>query len=158
MLHDNTITFSWETNEFEFKEKRKDWYWIVGIIAVILIVIAIIFQNYLFAFLIGIGSFLMLTLASKKPLVLPVEVSNHGILIYDEMYEYNSLFQFWITQDKDGNNKLLLLSNRKISPIVALNIDKSIDPMELRSYLLEFIDEQEMKESFMDIIINKIGF
>jgi hypothetical protein len=158
MLHDNTITFSWETNEFEFKEKRKDWYWIVGSTAIILIVVAIILQNYLFAFLIGIGGFLMISLASKEPLSLPVEVSDHGIKIYNDTYNYSSLYSFWIIQSKTGVPKLLLLSDKSISPMIAINIHPEIDPMELREYLLAFLDEQEMQESLTDKVINKIGF
>jgi len=158
MLHSETIAFAWETDEFEFKEKRKDWYWIVGAVGVILIIIAIIMHNYLFAFLIGIGGFLMITLASKQPLSMPVIVSEKGVQIYDDMYNYESLFGFWITTNKKGEPVLLLLSDKRISPIVSIIIDDEIDPMDVREYLLQFIEEQEMKESLTDRIIDRIGF
>ena len=158
MLHNESIAFAWETNEFEFKEKRKDWYWIVGGAAVILIVISIIMHNYLFAFLIGIGGFLMMTLASKEPLSLPIEISEKGVKIYDDMYGYESLFGFWITYNKKQEPILLLLSDRRISPIVSITINEEVDPMALREFLLEFIEEQEMQESLTDRIIDRIGF
>lgn len=158
MLHNETIAFSWETTEFDFKEKRKDWYWIVGAVAVVLIVISVIMQNYLFAFLIGIGGFLMISLASKQPLSLPVEISEKGVKIYDDMYDYGSLYAFWITYNKNEEPMLLLLSDRRISPIVSIRVDEEIDLMDLREYLLDFIEEQEMKESLTDRIIDRIGF
>ncbi len=158
MLHNETIAFAWETIEFEFKEKRKDWYWIVGIVAVILIIIAIILQNYLFAFLIGIAAFLMVNLAAKEPLVIPVEISEQGIKVYNDLYKYDSLYGFWITSNKKEEPILLLLSDRRISPIVSLVIHEDIDVMELREYLSKFIEEKEMKESLTDRIIDKIGF
>jgi hypothetical protein len=158
MLHNETISFSWETIEFEFKEKRKDWYWIVGTVAVGLIVTAIILTNYLFAFLIGISTFLMISLAAKKPLSLPVEISHHGVKIYNEMHPYESLYSFWITYNKKNQPLLLLLSNKPISPILSITVDENINLLELREYLSEFIEEQEMKESLTDRIINKIGF
>lgn len=158
MLHNKTITFSWDTPEFEFKEKRKDWYWIVGIVAVILMVVAIILKNYLFAFLIFIGGFLMVNLATKQPLSLPVEVSESGIKVYDQMYQYESLFAFWISENSKKQPILLLLSNQRVSPIISLTIDPGIDLVLLREYLGQFIQEQEMKEPLTDRIIDKIGF
>lgn len=158
MLHNNTIAFSWETIEFEFKEKRKDWYWIVGSVAVVLIIIAIVLQNYLFAFLIGIAGFLMINLAAKEPLSFPVEISEQGVKIFEDLYKYESLYGFWITYNKKEEPILLLLSDRRISPIISITINDDIDLMGLREYLGEFIDEQEMKESLTDRIIDKIGF
>ncbi|MCA9353168.1 hypothetical protein KC901_03225 [Patescibacteria group bacterium] len=158
MLHNETIAFSWETPEFEFKEKRKDWYWIVGGVGVALIVISIIMGNYLFAFLIAIGAFLMMNMASREPLSMSVAISEKGVEIHNDMYNYNSLYSFWVTYNKKGEPILLLLSDKRISPIVSIVIDDNIDLMELRNYLLQFIEEQEMKESLTDRIIDRIGF
>lgn len=158
MLHKETIAFSWETPEYEFKEKRKDWYWIVGAAGLGLIILAIVLQNYLFAFLIAIAVFLMISLASKEPLSLPVEISEHGVKIYEELYTYDSLYGFWITHNKKEEPILLLLCDRRVSPIVSLSLHEDINLMELREYLLEFIEEQELKESLTDRIIDKIGF
>ena len=158
MLHKETIAFSWETSEYEFKEKRKDWYWIVGTVALALIVLAVILQNYLFAFLIAIGAFLMIHLAAKEPLSLPVEISEHGIKVYNEVYTYDTIFNFWITYNKKNEPLLLLLTDRRVSPVISLTINADIDSMELREYLLNFIEEQEMKQSLTDRIIDIIGF
>lgn len=158
MLHNETISFFWETIEFEFKEKRKDWYWIVGVVALGLIITAIVIENYLFAFLVGMSAFLMINLAAKKPLSLSVEISEQGIKIYNEMYSYETLYSFWITYNKDDTPLLLLLSDRPVSPIISLTIDEDINLLELREYLSQFIEEQEMKESLTDRIITKIGF
>jgi len=158
MLHDETVTFSWETIEFEFKEKRKDWYWVVGALAVVLIVVSIIMQNYLFSFLIAIGAFLMISLASKQPLSIPIEISEKGVKIYDQEFNYDSLFAFWIQYNKKGLPQLLLLSDRKISPIISIDINPEIELMDLRNYLAQFIDEQEMKDSLTNRIIERIGF
>ena len=158
MLHDQTISFTWETDEFTFKEKRRDWYWIVGVVAVAFIVIAIIMQNYLFAFLIAIAAFLVIMTASRQPIVLPIEVSDKGIKVYDDMHDYDSIFAFWITYNKKDEPVLLLLTSQRISPIVSIVIGDEVDPMELREYLLEFVEEQEMQPSLTDRIIDRIGF
>ena len=158
MLHNEIIAFAWETIEFEFKEKRRNWYWIIGVVSLILVVLAIILKNYLFALLLIIGTFLILFLATKKPLSLPVEVSQNGIKIYDEIYRYDSIFAFWISYNKKQQPILLLLSNRNISPIISITIDEKINLVLLREYFLEFIKEQELKEPLTNRIIDKIGF
>ena len=153
MLHDQTISFTWETDEFTFKEKRRDWYWIVGAVALAFIVVAIIMHNYLFAFLIGIAAFLVIMTASRQPIV-----SDKGIKVYDDMHNYDSIFAFWITYNKKDEPVLLLLTSQRISPIVSIVIGDEIDPMELREYLLKFVEEQEMQASLTDRIIDRIGF
>lgn len=160
MLHKETIVFAWETPEFERKEKRRDWYWIVGIAGVVLIVIAIILNNYLFAFLIGIGTFLMIQMSNNEPLLLDIQISRRGIKIHEDFYSFETISAFWITENKKKESVLILFIEEKAnSPLVSIIIDKySIDPIELRDFLFEFLEEQEMTESLTERIINRIGF
>lgn len=158
MLHKESIEFIWESPEFEFKEKTKRWYWFVGLAVLILIILAIVFKNYLFGFLILIGGFLMFSLATKKPMVLPIEISQHGIKVHDEMYPYVDISTFWIGENKKKEALLLFASKRKIAPIISIVIEPHINIMQLREYLLEFIEEQEMREPFTDKLIDRIGF
>lgn len=159
MLHNNTVTFVWEIMEFTFKEKRKLWYWVVGISALVLITISLFLKNYLFAFFILIAAGLMIKIASKQPIVLPIEISDHGVKINQDLYGYEMLHHFWIqTNPKNQAHTLLFLSDRRISPVISIEIAESIDPMDIREYLLNFIPEQEMKESVTNRIIDRIGF
>lgn len=158
MLHKETIMFSWETPEFETKTKRKDWYWIVGIVAVVLIILALILKNYLFAFLIGIGAFLMIHLSTKEPLPMEVQISKRGIKIHENLYTFESMNAFWIKENKKQERVLLILSDQETAPLVSITINEMIDVMELREFLLEFVEEREMTSSLTDRIIDKIGF
>ena len=158
MLHKESIEFFWETPEFEFKEKTKKWYWTVGIIAAVLIAIAIIFQNYLFGFLILISGFLMFTLSTKEPLSIPIEVSKHGIKVHDNMYSYVDIETFWIGENVKNEPILLFRAKRKINPVVSVVMQQHINVMQLREYLMDFIEEQEMREPFTNKIIDRIGF
>jgi len=158
MIHTETLAFAWEVLEFEEKTKRKDWYWLVGIVGVVLIVIAILLQNYLFGFLILLAAFMMVVMSNKKPELMSIEVSEQGININGEMHKYEEVFAFWIDRDKNGQPRLLLLSNQRITPLIALKIHEDIDPLDLRDYLIEFIEEQEMQRSVTDRVIDAIGF
>ena len=153
-----SIEFLWESPEFEFKEKSKYWYWIVGVVALIIIAISLFLGNYLFGFFILVGTFLMFVLSTQKPLSLPVEVSEHGIKIHDKMHPYTEIDSFWIGENKNGEAVLILLTRKPINPRISIIIQPHVNIMQLREYLLNFIEEQELREPFTDKIIDKIGF
>lgn len=158
MLHKESVQFIWDSPEFEYKEKDKRWYWYVGITAALLIILSIFLKNYLFGFLILIGGFLMFSLSTKRPTILPVEVSQHGIKIHDVMYAYENIFSFWMTQNKNKEAVLLVTTNKSITPTISVIVEPHINIMQLREFLSEFTEEQEIREPLTDKIINHIGF
>ena len=158
MLHNESIQFMWESPEFEYQEKTKRWYWVVAIVATLLIVLAIILKNYLFGFFVVVGLLLTFILSTKKPMILPIEVSQRGIRVYNDMYPYEKLFAFWITYNSKNEPMLLLLSSQRITPLLSYRIGDDIELMELREFLAEFIEEQEMQDSMTNRIIERIGF
>lgn len=158
MLHKESIEFMWESPEFIFKEKTEQWYWYIGIAGFILIILAIVLKNYLFAFLILIAGFLMFKLSTQEPVDLPIEISQHGININKDVFKYQEISAFWITENQAGKSILLFASKRPIAPIISVTIEPHINLMQLREYLLEYIAEQELREPVSDRIINKIGF
>lgn len=158
MLHKESIEFFWESPEFEFREKTKKWYWIVGVTTILLIIIAIILQNYLFGFLVLISGFLMFSLSTKEPLSMPIEISQHGIKIHNDMYPYGKIETFWIGKNRENEAILLFRADRKINPVISVAIQPNINIMQLREYLIQFIEEQEMREPFTNKVIDKIGF
>ncbi len=158
MLHKESIQYAWESPEFDFQEKDKRWYWLLGVGALLLIALAVYFQNYLFAFLILIGGFLMFRLSNQQPPILSIELSDQGVQINDELFDYENIIAFWIGSNTKGEPILLLATNKAITPILSIRIHPNIDLMEMREYLLEFVEEQKMKEPFTNQFIEKIGF
>ncbi len=158
MLHRESIAYSWEAPEFEFKEKNKKWYWAVGLVALLLIGLAIYFENYLFGFLILIGGFLMFRLSTKQPLLMNIEISEQGVKIDETLFSYEDILAFWIGENKNKEPILLLATNKPITPILSLRIHPEIDLMEMREYLLHFVEEQKLKEPFTNQFIDRIGF
>lgn len=158
MLHDNTIEYIWEVSEFEFKEKKKNWYWLIGLVAVLLMTVSVLMSNYLLTFLILIGTLLMFAQANKEPITMDVEISNHGIKIHQTMHEYPSIQSFWIKQKEEGNYVLILMTSERMTSLQSVNIPSHINPLELREFLLTYINEQELRESYTDKLINTIGF
>ena len=111
MLHEETIEFSWNTYEYEHREKSSDWYWALGILVVIGAAIAFISKNLLFGFLILMGGLMLGLFAGKKNDPLEIEVSQRGVGINGETIDFSSIASFWMYRTPHGVRKLILKTN-----------------------------------------------
>lgn len=157
MLHTNTIVYSWQTPESVSQEKKKNWYWILGLIALAVIVVAILMTNYLLVVLVVIGVVMIVKQSQRKSESLNIEISEEGINIHDTFHPYESIRSFWIKEKEDGEVILILLTSQAITPLLSVTVPPEIDPLELREYLLDFIVEEELRQSYTERIIEKIG-
>lgn len=158
MIHDETIEFSWDTYEYEHREKSKDWYWALGILVVIGAAIAFITKNLLFGFLILMGGFMIGLFAGKKNQPLSIEISKRGVTINGQLIDFSQINGFWLYRNPFGIRKLILKTMRNFSPMVSLPIPDDMRATELRDFLLTYVSEQELQESFVDLMSEKIGF
>lgn len=158
MIHEETTEFSWDTLEYEHREKSTDWYWALGILIVIGAVIAFITKNFLFGVLLLIGGFLIGLFAGKKNQPISIEISLRGILINNDLIGFNKVSSFWIYRNPFGVRKLILKTSRNFAPIISIPIPDDIRATELREFLLGIVPEIEMQESIIDLIMERIGF
>ncbi len=158
MLHEETIGFSWDTYEYEHREKSTDWFWALGILVVIGAAIAFITKNLLFGFLILLSGFMIGIFANRKNPPLSIEISDRGININNDLITFGSISGFWMYRNPTGVRKLILKTNRNMSPIVSLPLPEDMRAADLREFLLQNIQEIELRESFTDLLLEKIGF
>lgn len=158
MLHEETIEFSWNTYEYEHREKSADWYWALGILVVVGATIAFISKNLLFGFLILMGGFMLGLFAGKKNDPLEIEISQRGVRINGETIDFNSITGFWMYRTPHGIRKLILKTSRNLIPVVVLPLPDEMKATDLRDFLMKYIPEQEMREGFVDLLLERIGF
>ena len=158
MLHEETIEFSWNTYEYEHREKSTDWYWALGILVVVGAVIAFINKNLLFGFLILLGGLMIGLFAGKENNPLEIEISQRGVRINGETIDFNSISGFWLYRTHTGVRKLILKTNRNLIPVIAIPLPDEMRATDLREFLLKFVTEQEMQVSFLDLLLERIGF
>ena len=158
MLHEETIEFSWNTYEYEHREKSSDWYWALGILVVIGAAIAFISKNLLFGFLILMGGLMLGLFAGKKNDPLEIEVSQRGVGINGETIDFSSIASFWMYRTPHGVRKLILKTNRNLIPVVVIPLPEEMKATDLRDFLMKYIPEQELRESFIDLLLERIGF
>lgn len=148
---------TWKAHEHSHTDKGTDWFWALGIIAVSVALVSILFQNFLFAILILVGSFTMALLARKEPRELTFGLNQRGIIIDDSLYPYKMLKSFYV-QDRYGDEPVLIVDARRfMTPHLVASLHAT-NPEQIHTYLSEFLPEEELEEPLSQRILEKFGF
>jgi len=147
---------SWDAPEHIHIEKNNDWYWAVGIITITAAVLAIIFNNLIFAILILVSAFALTVHAAKKPRIFHYEINDRGIMVNDILYPFLSLESFWISA-YENPPKVLVKSHKTFMPYLSIYIEE-VDPEKVRDILLNYIAETEHQEPISQKILENLGF
>lgn len=144
----------WEYYEYEFQEKTADWFWIFGTIAILLIIIALILNNFLFALIILLSSFILGTYAKRPPSLITYGLGRYGVKHGESTFRYDTIKSFWVNKD---SGHLIIESTRMVKPHISIPLGDT-DPELIRKKLLPILKEQEYKGSFSDFISDFFGF
>ena len=158
MVHNMTTFMAWNASELKEKTRRVDWYWAVVLIALGGIVLSVIYKNYLLGFLLLLAGVLVIVYAVRKPAQVTVELSEQGLKVNSNMYQYQDMDAFWIIETKDGEQKLLIHTPKALFSFLDLHIAEEIDILALRDILLNFVPEVEMREPLILRISDRLGY
>jgi len=146
----------WQGYEHEHIERGRDWFWALGIAAVCIALISVLFSNTLFALLILVAAGTLALLARIPPNLTEFELSDRGVRVGDTMHRYEEILSFWV-EEHDVNTPILLIDTVKwLSPNVVIPL-KDVDPKQVRAFLLEHAEETPMKESPAHKILEFFG-
>ena len=157
VLKESKTHLEWTTPEFEYYKNSQSWFITIGVIAGILLIIAIFTKNFLFGLLIGISYFLITTYSLKKPDNVKLSISPKGVKINNTLYEFENLRSFWIFYDLPEIKELSLRSKKTIMPYVRVPIGDE-NPVEIRKILIKYLPEKKHKESAIDNLARNLKF
>jgi hypothetical protein len=144
----------WEYYEYEFQEKTADWFWILGTIAVLLIIISIILKNYLLGLIILLSAYILGTYAKRPPSLITYGLSHNGVKHGESIFRYDTIKSFWVNKN---TNHLVIESTRMVKPHISIPLGDT-DPELIRKKLLPILREQEYHGSFSDYLSDFFGF
>ncbi len=140
------------------QEKTPDWFWIVGTIAIAGAILAAYFGNVLFAIIIAIAAMTSFLQAHIEPKILTFRITRKGVQTGSSLFPYSTLESFWVI-DEEINDRIILKSQKFLMPYIIIPFDSTkIDPDDIRNYLLEYINEEEMDEPFLHKLMERFGF
>ena len=148
---------SWMAPEYEYYEKSTDWYWWVGLFAVVLLVFAIWQKSFLFSVLVLLGWFTIVLYAVRPLHMVTFAITERGIVIENKLYFWQDLKSFWIFYNPPLRKDLTITSRRSAMPPMSLHLGDQ-DPTKVRAIMLKFIPEIEQEESLIDSLARLARF
>ena len=113
-------------------------------------------QDILTAIFLVLSSLVLILYANKKPALSNIIVNRAGVTIDDYTYYYKELKSFWLDYSPYGPKELSLEAKKWYMPYVKVPIENQ-NPVEIRSLMINFINEREHEKSLVDLISRKIG-
>ncbi|MBU4315533.1 hypothetical protein KJ673_03990 [Patescibacteria group bacterium] len=136
---------SWETWEYPPHERSRQWYIIVSVIGIALLVFTIITANYLFALIILMTGIIVLINAMRHPDRLEVHITDSGIVLGDAFYEYKAIKEFALVYEPPIVKTLYIDFNSVLRPMISIPLE-DIDPNLVRESLLPYVFENLDRE------------
>lgn len=147
----------WSAHEYEHSEKSPDWFWGLGLVALVIAVGAIFFNNVLLAIVVLLAATMIGFYGARHPDRFDFAVTPRGIIVHDQLYPYQTLESFWIDDINPHRPKLLVKSKKMLVPLIVIPLE-DIDIEDVHSYLLQYLPEIEDAEPLAHRLFELVGF
>lgn len=143
---DEGQTISWQVETHEHKERSTDWYWGLGLGAVVAAALSFFFGNFLFAAIILLGAGSIATLVARGPREHWIKIDGRGVSLDGTLYRYHSIQSFWVDMGSAGREPRLLVStNGLFSPQLVIPLGNTTRAQNVRAFLKRFVQEEEQE-------------
>lgn len=147
---------SWQTHEFEKKERHRDWPWYAGLFFILAAVTAFFFGNIFFGIFLILAGALMVFQVHQEPTHLTISLFTDALEINTHAIPYAQIEQFWL--DETGKaDKLLLRVRRVVMPLTVLPLE-GVSADAVRGVLTGKIPEVKLRESTSIHLFDRLGF
>jgi len=149
----------WSTPEYNHKKRTADWFWTIGLVAVIGAGIAIWLHNYVFAIFILVSGACLILFTLREPQDINFSIQTEGFYISKEEHEWKEVKGFHIKAPKKGSpySKLLILTSKKFLPIYTIPFPTDLTT-DIREALDQVSENIELEESQSMVFMEKLGF
>ncbi len=138
------VLFSWTFSEFAKHDRSRNWYVWASVAVGALLLYAIFAHNYIFGLVIIIAG-LTIAMFHRSDNEITVAISEDGILVNSNFYEYKSLRNFFIIYQPPLAKTLYFQPKNILNPrIPAALVDQ--DPVAIRKVLLRYLPEDLEQE------------
>lgn len=147
--------FLWEALEYPHKERSVDWFWGLGLIAIVIAGISIFQGNALFAVLVITGALAVGVMALRTPKPIIYRINDKFIEIDNKKLWYPDIESFYLSERGDSV-KLIIASKHLFSTYIVIPVFDH-DGDVLRAFLRRKIPEVPHEEPFLHVLIERLG-
>lgn len=145
---------SWEAKEFDVPKRSIEWYIIISIILIALLVYTIYISYWILSAVIVVVSVVLYLVGSLKPRTMKYLINEAGIQIGDKVFSYDQLKTFWFSRSEDGI-KLNLISTFHLMPVISIYVTKELEN-KIRETLIKVLPESKNESEDWVDRINRI--
>lgn len=145
------VLYRWKGPEFEVYERDKKWYLVMSAILLIIISWALYSNSPIMAItfiLIGVVGYIYV---NKEPRVLDYIVTHDGVIVGNELYQYENIDSFWIFYEPPHTKILSLKTKGILLPFVHVPLHDE-DPVRVREIILDHIPERKQEEGLTEVL------
>ena len=146
----------WEAYESLHGERSIDWFWGVGLVAIIIGIIAIIIGNIMLTILIFVGAVTLVLATLKHPDLNYYALTPRGVIEANPLSPWADLDVFWIQESAPP--VLLIKSKRNTIPLLDLPLPETADTQLVHDYMFQYIDDEPLRLGTLQQIMNRLGF
>jgi len=148
----------WDGQTHHHRERSVDWFWALGLIAVVAAVVAAWFGDVLFSAIVIIASVAIGIGVSRKPRDLAVRVDGEGIHVDNDTYSYESIRSFWIHTEFVPSPRLHLRTTYLMHPELSLTVPSLELAEEVRVLLLNHGILEDEQHTGGTMLADLLGF
>ena len=141
------MEIQWQAPEYEYIKKSPDWFWVLWIISIGIIVVSIIYNNILFAILVFMISFALSIQATKKPKIINCKINSKGINTPNKKYLFENL-EFYNIKTNDTFPRIILKSKKTFMPLIIIPFNL-IYKKKIDDFLNNYLEKKELEEPFL---------
>ncbi len=147
---------SWRVASHRYREHSNDWFWGLGVIALVGAVGSIIFGNILLAMIIVLGAVSLGILSKQQPREHNIQINRRGIVVDGTRYPYSSVRSFWVEQN-DQNPQLFVSLAGIVAPHLSITLSHDVEAEQVRAFLKHYAQEVEQGPQLGEQILAIFG-
>jgi len=139
------VQYEWTIKEYTQYSRGKNWYWIMGLVAVTLAGYAVFAGNYLFALIIVLFGIILFMQDMVAPMDVYFAITNTGIVIGKKYFRYSELSSFWVIYNPPMIKNLYFSQESVLKHRIQVPL-LDYDPRPIREYLTQYLEEDLEQE------------
>ncbi len=148
------VVFEWTVKEYEEQERERRWYYLMGVIAVALIVYALVSQNYLFALVVVLFGIILFLQDIQKPKEIYFALTESGMIVSSRFYRFSEIKNFWLIYNPPTVKSLYFTLNSLVKHRLQIPL-LDYDPRPIRDFLSQYLEEDLEQED--EPVSDKLG-
>ena len=155
METEEQLLFSWEADGRLYKQRGKDFYSTVVVLALLVSVIMFFIEGLMPVFLIWSVVFMVWALSKTPPAKVMHKITSWGIRTDNDLYRWQEMTTFWF-EEKWGKNLVRILLRRRF-PGQLMMIINSEDQEKIKGMINKHVTLEKPKPSFTDKTVKWLG-